>query len=70
MLMSVLRSVLQGVVEAIETHMQRDLEGYAGLLASTRASLRKSRHSVYDLNHDNEKAVGLKNLDDGFVEQF
>lgn len=70
MLMSVLCSVLQDVMNAIEMHTQRDLKEYTGLLASTRASLRKTRHSVRYRNHDKEEAVGLKKRVDDFVEQF
>lgn len=69
-LTTTLSSVFLGVVEAIETHTQRDFKEYSGLLASTRASLRKSRHNIKYRNHDKEEAVGLKKLIDGFVEQF
>lgn len=69
-LISMLRSVLQGVADAVEKHIERDFKEYTGPLASARASFHISRRGLKYRYHDKEEVRALKKCVDVFVEQF
>lgn len=63
-------SVVQGVEDVIEMHLQRDTKEYTGFLASTRASFHVFRLGLQYRNRDEEEVEGLKKTINTFVEQF